>query len=187
MAAPGLAPASFDLVWSEGALYNIGLDHALRNVHALLRPGGHLVFTDAVWRKENPPAEVRAGFDQDYPTMAWTGDVLATIERHDFAVLGRFTLPDEAWWTDFYTPMLARIEALRRQHAGDAEAAGVLDELAREPELHRLYSDYPRNGSWTRPMGRPGGWLARRDDAACRGLQGGATKSDARMDVPAGA
>jgi SAM-dependent methyltransferase len=142
MAEPGLAPASFDLVWSEGALYNIGLDRALRNIHALLRPGGHLVFTDAVWRKEDPPAEVRAGFDQDYPAMAWTGDVLATIERHDFAVLGHFTLPDEAWWTDFYTPMLARIEALRRQHAGDAEAAGVLDQLAREPELHRLYSDY---------------------------------------------
>ena len=46
--------------------------------------------------------------------------------------------------------------------------------------------DYPRNGSWTRPMGRSGGWLARRDDAACRGLQGGATKSDARLSVPAG-
>ncbi len=45
----------------------------------------------------------------------------------------------------------------------------------------------PRNGSWTRPMVRSGGWLARRDDAACLGLQGGATKPDARLDVPAGA
>ena len=51
MAESGLPPASFDLVWSEGALYNIGIENALRICHGLLRPGGYLAFTDAVWRK----------------------------------------------------------------------------------------------------------------------------------------
>jgi SAM-dependent methyltransferase len=40
MADPGLPPQSFDLIWSEGALYSIGLEKALRVCHALLRPGG---------------------------------------------------------------------------------------------------------------------------------------------------
>jgi len=141
MAAPGLAPASFDLVWSEGALYNLGMEPALRVCRELLRPGGHLVFTDAVWRKENPPDEVRAGFESDYPTMGFVRDVLAVVGRSGFDLLGHFPLPDEAWWEDFYTPMQRRVEQLRGEHATDGEALAVLDQIQREPELHRLHSD----------------------------------------------
>ena len=67
MARPGLRPESLDLIWSEGALYNLVIENALRVCHGLLRPGGHLAFTDEVWRKENPPPEVKASFDLDNP------------------------------------------------------------------------------------------------------------------------
>jgi len=132
---------AFDLVWSEGALYNIGLRKALRICHDLLRPGGSLAFTDAVWRREDPPAEVRALFEADYPTMGTVTDDLAAIRDCGFQVVGHFTLPDEAWWDDFYTPMETRIGELRAQYAGDAEALSVLDQLAEEPAMHRRHSD----------------------------------------------
>jgi SAM-dependent methyltransferase len=142
MAATGLPPASFDLVWSEGALYLIGIENALRVCRSLLRPGGYLAFTDAVWRRANPPPEVKASFDLDYPAMRWTPDILALIGRGGFDLVGHFTLPDEAWWDDFYTPMQRRIAALRGRYATDAEALVTLDQLAREPELHRRHADY---------------------------------------------
>jgi SAM-dependent methyltransferase len=142
MANLGLPPASFDLVWSEGALYNIGIENALRLCHELLRPGGYLAFTDAVWRKENPPPEVKASFELDYPSMGRVPDVLAAIERCGFSLIGHFTLPDEAWWDDFYTPMQRRIEELRNRYADDGEALAVLAQLAQEPEMHKKHSDY---------------------------------------------
>ena len=142
MARPGQPLGSFDLIWSEGALYNIGLRNALRVCHGLLRPGGYLAFTDAVWRKENPPPEVKAGFDLDYPTMGWLDDDVAAIRECGFELVGHFTLPDEAWWDDFYTPMETRIAELRGKYAGDDEALAVLDQLAEEPEMHRHYSDF---------------------------------------------
>jgi SAM-dependent methyltransferase len=142
MARPTFEPGSFDLIWSEGALYNIGIDRALSLYRPLLRAGGHFVFSDAVWRKDNPPAEVKASFDFDYPTMGWAADILATIQRRGLDVIGHFTLPDEAWWDDFYSPMERRLAELRVRHAGDGEALAVLDQIAREPELHRRYSDY---------------------------------------------
>ena len=142
MAEPGLPPASFDLVWSEGALYNIGIENALRICHGLLRPGGYLAFTDAVWRKENPPPEVKASFDLDYPTMGWVSDVLTAIERSGFSLIDHFTLPDEAWWDDFYTPMEIRIEELRGKYKDDDEVLAVLDQLAQEPAMHRRHSGY---------------------------------------------
>jgi SAM-dependent methyltransferase len=142
MAHPAQPPESFDLIWSEGALYNIGIENALQICRGLLRPGGHLAFTDAVWRKQDPPPEVKASFDLDYPAMGWADDVVAAIERGGFEPRGRFTLPDEAWWDDFYTPMQRRIEESRGKYADDTEALAVLDQLAQEPEMHRRYSDY---------------------------------------------
>lgn len=142
MAHPEHPAESFDLIWSEGALYNIGIGNAMRICHGLLRPGGYISFTDAVWRKENPPPEVKASFDLDYPSMGWAYDVAATIENCGFEQVGRFTLPEEAWWKDFYTPMQYRIEELRKKYADDAEASAILGQLAQEPEMHRRYSDY---------------------------------------------
>lgn len=141
MAHPGQPPESFDLVWSEGAFYNIGIELALDVSAQLLRPGGYLAFTDGVWRKEDPPPEVKASFD-DYPTMGTVADVLAMIDRSAFSLLGHFTLSDEAWWDDFYTPMERRIEALRRKYSHDVEALAVLDQLATEPEMHRRHAAY---------------------------------------------
>lgn len=136
------SPGSFDLIWSEGALYNIGLRKALQVCYGLLRPGGYLAFTDAVRRKDNPPPEVKANFDLDYPTMGWLDDDVAAIRDSGFDFVGNFTLPDEVWWDDFYTPMEVRIAELRRKYATDVEALDVLDQLAEEPEMHRRYSDF---------------------------------------------
>lgn len=137
-----LPPEIYDLVWSEGALYNIGIGNAMCVCRGLLRPGGLLAFTDAVWRKEDPPPEVKASFDLDYPTMGTAADVVMVIQLGGFELLGRFTLPDEAWWDDFYSPMEQRIMELRRKYGNDAEALAVLGQLAREPEMHRNHSDY---------------------------------------------
>lgn len=142
MACPEQPPESFDLVWSEGALYSIGLEKALCVCHRLLRPGGYLAFTDAVWRMENPPPQVKASFDLDYPAMGWVDDVLVKIEDCGLELIGHFSLPDEAWWSDFYAPMQRRIEQLRGKYANDDEASSILDQLAQEPEMHRRYSDY---------------------------------------------
>ncbi len=142
MAAPGLLPASFDLAWSEGALYNIGIDNALRVCSGLLRAGGCLAFTDAVWLTDNPPSEVKASFEDDYPAMGRIPDVLTAIERSGFSFIGHFTLPDDAWWDDFYTPMEIRLGELRGKYGDDDEALAVLDQLAQEPQMHRRYSDY---------------------------------------------
>jgi SAM-dependent methyltransferase len=133
-------PERFDLVWSEGAFYNIGIGAALGVCAGVLSSGGFVAFTDAVWRRAGAPAEVRAAF-ADYPTMGTVNDVLEVIAESGFSILGHFPLPDAAWWDDFYTPMERRIETLRRRSSGDTEAIAALDELAREPELYRRHGD----------------------------------------------
>lgn len=140
MSRLSLAPESFDLVWSEGALYNIGLEQALPLCRQLLRSGGYLAFTDAVWCTPDPPAQVRAAF-ADYPTMGSVDEVLALVQRGGWALIGHFALPPAAWWDRFYTPMEQRLAQLRRKYVADVEALAVLDEIAEEPAMHRRWGD----------------------------------------------
>ena len=142
IAHPDQPPGSFDLIWSEGALYNVGIEKALGICRELLRPGGYLAFTDAVWLKADPPPEVKKTFDQDYPAMGGVPEILLSIENSGLVPVDHFTLPDEAWWDDFYTPMEKRIDDLRRKYATDTEALAVLDKISQEPKMHRRYSDY---------------------------------------------
>ncbi|WP_206171902.1 class I SAM-dependent methyltransferase [Thiorhodococcus mannitoliphagus] len=80
MADPKQPPGSFDLVWSEGALYNIGIAKALRIGHDLLRPGGYLAFTDAAWWDDfYTPMEQR--IDQLRRTDAQDAEALAILEQ----------------------------------------------------------------------------------------------------------
>lgn len=136
MSALDVPPESFDLVWSEGALYNIGLERGLPMCAGLLRPKGYIAFTEAVWRSDNPPPEVREAF-ADYPTMGRVEDVLSLLEASGWSLIDRFDLPDAAWWDDFYSPMEERIAELRAKYADDVEALVALDEVAKEPQMHR--------------------------------------------------
>src|SRR6185312_16995079 len=49
MAALPFPASSFDLIWCEGAAYVMGLAQALRAWRPLLRRGGRLALTEAVW------------------------------------------------------------------------------------------------------------------------------------------
>ncbi len=142
MAEITMAPSSFDLIWSEGALYNIGIPRALSICAGLLRKGGYLVFTDAVWCKANLPDSVKAIFESDYPTMGTVADLVTLIESSPFELLNHFPLPPEAWWDDFYSPMEQIIEESRGKYADDRETLEILEQLALEPAAHRKNSDY---------------------------------------------
>lgn len=138
----GLPPGSFDLVWSEGAFFMIGIENALRLCHGLLRPGGYLAFSDAVWRKDDPPAEVKEAFLAEHWVMGWPEQNIALIGKNGFSLLGHFAFPAEAWWDDFYTPFEYQLQELRTKYTSDNEALAILERLAAEPEMHRKYSDY---------------------------------------------
>ena len=50
--------SSFDVVWSEGAIYFLGFEAGLKKVKDFVEPGGYVVVSEAVWLKPNPPPEV---------------------------------------------------------------------------------------------------------------------------------
>ncbi len=140
MDALDYAPESIDLIWCEGAIFVLGVEAALRLWRPMLRPGGHLVFSECTWLEENPPAEAAAFFAEEYPAMTTVEGNRRLAEEGGFGVLDSFPLPVEDWWTDFYTPLRARLAALKPQLPGQPELAAVVAATEREIDLFARFS-----------------------------------------------
>lgn len=134
---------SFDLIWSEGAAYIMGITEAFTHWAEFLRPEGYIVITEISWLV--PEAEVpKRAFDffhNEYPAITDVPGNLARIEACGFEIVGHFTLPDEAWWTDYYTPLSERLEQAREKYRGDATAQLFLDDTEEELRVRREFGD----------------------------------------------
>ena len=60
---------AYDLIWSEGAIYNVGFDTGLACWSRLLAPGGRIAVSEATWLVEDPPEDVRRFWESHYPGM----------------------------------------------------------------------------------------------------------------------
>ncbi|MEM8696201.1 MAG: class I SAM-dependent methyltransferase [Pseudomonadota bacterium] len=135
------ASGSFDLIWSEGAAYSMGVDEALAAWKPLLRTKGCLAFTELTWLTFDPPEEAADFFAAEYPAMRDMDAVAAAVEAAGYALLGSFVLPDAAWWTHYYTPLSDRLPILDRRYAGDAEALEIIATAKREIDIRRRFGD----------------------------------------------
>ncbi len=127
MAALPAPERPWDVIWSEGSAYILGVEKALADWRALLRPGGVLVFSDMVWRTDTPDDAVRAFWAAEYPAMATPARRAAQARRAGYRVLGHFDMGRAAMET-YYRPLAARLDALEPVLAGTR----VLDDLRRE-------------------------------------------------------
>jgi SAM-dependent methyltransferase len=140
MASPPCAPASADLIWCEGAAYIIGVEAALRAWKPLLKPAGRLALTEVVWLRPDPP-EAAKTFWAAYPAMRDLAGLRAAARAAGYRILGDFILPREAWWTHYYGPMEARLEAIEPRYRDDAVAKAVLADARAEIDLYRRNAD----------------------------------------------
>ena len=116
------AADSFDLIWSEGAIYNMGFAEGLGGWRGLLRTGGAMAVTDAVWLEDDPPETASRFWKVGYPGMLSLGAAGDAVREAGFASLGCFVLAESEWWDDYYTPIEARLDSLARERDDKAWA-----------------------------------------------------------------
>ncbi len=111
-----LPEGSFDIIWAEGALNDIGFNRALREWRRLLRPDGFLVVHD----------DAR---DLDRK--------LSSIVTNGYELVGYFQLPDDAWWVDYYGPLKEEMRERRKARMGDSGARATMDAIQAEIDQYR--------------------------------------------------
>ena len=137
MGALDWPPASLDLIWSEGAAYNLGFEHALTLWRPLLAPGGLAVISELSWFSDARPGPVRDYWQAAYPVMGSETENEARAQQAGFEVLEVRRLPAEAWWRNYYDPLKARMQQVEQTPA----MAAVIEETNTEIDLFRRFSD----------------------------------------------
>lgn len=133
-----LPPASFDLVWCEGAIAPLGFERGLEVVRPLLRGPGLVVLSEAVWLvpPAEAPEEVRRFWAEGYPAITDVAGNLALARRAGFAAVDHFTLEPEGW-AAYVDPLERRMNEVLASRPGDPDAEAAAERERREFAMFR--------------------------------------------------
>lgn len=140
MADPPFPDGSFDLVWSEGAIYNIGFEQGLKRWRRLVRPGGFIAVSEVSWLCETAPGEVVEFWKNEYPAMTNIEENVSTLRSAGFEPVGHFILPPEDW-EDFYGPVQEELAVFRSEKSDNTEAQAFADSLQQEIDVWKGHGD----------------------------------------------
>lgn len=130
---------SFDLIWSEGAVYCMGFAEGVAAWKRFLKPGGILAVTEISWLTAERPDELERFWTAEYPQMGTVSEKIRILEASGLRPIAHFALPESCWTESYYGP-------LRRAHAGflrrfpDHEAA--LAVVRRDEEEMALFDRF---------------------------------------------
>ena len=130
---------SFDILWAEGSIFIIGFERGLKQWRRLIKPEGLLVVHELGWLRPDPPQEILDYWKTEYPGIQTVPENRKTIVACGYRLIGHFTLPEDAWWVEYYDPLEKRVRKLRSKYAEDGEALTVLDKTQQEIDLYRRY------------------------------------------------
>lgn len=134
MADPPFPDGSFELVWSEGAVYLAGFEQGLKRWRRLLRTGGFMAVSELSWLCEVPPRRAADFWATEYPAMTSVEDNLAKVRAADFEPVGHFVLPSGDW-ENYYGPVQDQLAVFRSKNPDSGEAQAFADSLQREIDV----------------------------------------------------
>jgi SAM-dependent methyltransferase len=131
-----------DLIWSEGAIYNIGFEKGLEEWRRYLTAGGYIAVSEASWFTDERPAEIEAFWISEYPGIDTVPNKLAQLQRAGYKPEACFCIPDECWTDHFYAPQVAVQRAFLKTHAGNEAAECFVRNQRHEESLYHKYRKY---------------------------------------------
>ena len=142
------ADEALDVIWSEGAIYNIGFARGVAEWKRFLKPGGLLVASEITWLTDMRPAELQQHWDSEYPEIDVASAKIRVLEKHGYSPLGYFVLPERCWLEGYYRPMQARFDDFLERHGHSAEARAIVMAEQREISLYEAHKAHVSYGMY---------------------------------------
>jgi SAM-dependent methyltransferase len=131
-----------DLIWFEGAIYNIGFERGLKEWRSFLKPGGYIAVSEASWFTSSRPAEIEKFWMEAYPGIDTIPAKMQQLQDSGYAPVAAFTLPENCWIENFYIPQLKAQELFLEKHRGNKTAEEFIANELRETELYYRFKEY---------------------------------------------
>ncbi len=131
-----------DLIWCEGAIYNIGFERGLKEWHKFLKTGGYIAVSEASWFTEERPNEIFDFWNDAYPEIDTIPNKVAQMQKTGYIPVATFIIPENCWTKYFFDPQVAVQKAFLKKHEGNKTAEDFIGYMRYEEQMYNKYKDY---------------------------------------------
>lgn len=132
----------FDLIWSEGAIANIGFEKGLNHWRDFLKKDGYIAVSYESWFTDERPAEIEKWWMDAVPEITTIGHNIAIMQKTGYLPIAAFVLPEHCWIDNYFMPQKARQEEFLKKYAGNKTVENMIAFLRREADLYSKYKQY---------------------------------------------
>lgn len=133
---------SLDLIWSEGAIYNIGFERGLHEWSKYLKAGGYIAVSEPSWFTNERPNEINDFWMEHYPEIDTIPNKVAQMQNAGYIPVATFILPETCWTEHFYAPQEKVQEMFLKKYAGNKSAENYIAFERYEMGLYYQYKAF---------------------------------------------
>jgi SAM-dependent methyltransferase len=132
----------FDLIWSEGAIDNIGFEKGLNYWKGFLKKNGYIAVTCPSWLTDERPAEIEKFWSGAGCRLDTIGHDILIMQKAGYVPVAAFTLPEKCWTDNYFTPREAAEKTLLEKYTGNKTVEAYVENNKYEVELYSKYKQY---------------------------------------------
>ena len=132
----------FDIIWSEGAIGNIGFERGLAHWKRFLKKEGYVAVTYESWFTDERPAEIEKWWTDAVPGISTIAHNISIMQKTGYIPAAAFILPETCWTENYFAPQKTRHEEFLKKHPGNKTAENMIAFMRREAELYAKYKQY---------------------------------------------
>jgi len=132
----------YDVIWSEGAIYNIGFKKGVKDWRRYLKVGGLLVVSEITWITASRPLELQKYWDAEYPEIDVASSKISELEKAGYSPIGYFILPAHCWLDNYYRPLQKSFKDFLDRNGNSEEARAIVEAENREIEMYEKYKTH---------------------------------------------
>lgn len=133
---------SLDLIWSEGAIANIGFEKGLNYWHEFLKKDGYFAVTYESWFTNERPTEIEKWWTDAVPEISTIDHNISIMQKAGYLPVAVFTLPESCWIDNYFIPQRTRQDEFLKKHAGNKSVEDFIALMKREAKLYSKYKQY---------------------------------------------
>ena len=135
-------PEELDLIWCEGAIYNIGYERGINEWRKYLKTGGYIAVTEASWFTGERPDEINDFWNEAYPEIDTIPVKMAQLQKAGYIPVAAFCLPEYCWTKIFFEPQVEAQKVFMEKYPDNQMAKELMANLSHEEEMYHMYKKY---------------------------------------------
>lgn len=132
----------FDIIWSEGAVYNMGFRNGIRYWKQFLKKNGIIAVSEISWTTAKRPQEIENYWKGNYPEIGTVSEKIKVMEDEGYAVVGYFLLPEYCWTENYYAILEQSYDSFLEEMGNSTEAQAIVNADKEEIDKYKRFKDY---------------------------------------------